>query len=79
MLFLFSYWILWPSIIYVSKIKINRQFILCVMLLYSLFKMRGLTRYQLYQYDNQIFGIKTYEERKEIFDEIYQDIMENRL
>jgi len=79
MLFLFAYWILWPSIIYVSKIKINRQFILCVMILYSIFKMRGLTRYQLYQYDNQMFGIKTYEERVEIFFEISQDILENRL
>jgi len=78
-LFIFAYWILWPSIIYVSKIKINRQLILCVMLLYSFFKMIGLTRFQLYQYDNQLFGIKTYEERKEIFDRIAYDILGNRL
>jgi len=78
MLFVFSYWILWPSIIYVSKIKINRQFIICVMLLYSFLKMIGLTRFQLYQYDNKIFGIKTYEERKEIFDRIAHNILNNK-
>jgi hypothetical protein len=79
MLFVFAYWVLWPSIVNISKIEINRYVFICVMFIYIVFKMVGMTRFQLYQYDNLILGIQTYEERKWVFDRIAQAILENRL
>ncbi len=75
LLFACAYWILWPSIIAVSELRVNRMVLIAAMMLYFNFKMVGLTKFPLYRYDNVLTGAKSYAERREIFDRYSQRIL----
>lgn len=65
LLFSFTYWIIWPSLIYVSKA--NRKLILTFILCYCMLKISVSTASILYRYDNLLFGGDTYETRISVF------------
>jgi hypothetical protein len=74
-LFIFSYWILWPTIIHISSIQTNRILIICILATYINLKMVGMTKTIMYQYDNVLFGMKSYKERKAVFDAYGEKIL----
>jgi hypothetical protein len=55
MLFVFSYWALWPGMMYVFKAKPARAFVLILILLYAILKM-SLYRQPVQTYDNILLG-----------------------
>jgi hypothetical protein len=69
-LFMFSYWILYPNLFALIKIKTNKLIIVLVAMLFFTLKVAKVNSTLFAKYDNLLFGIKGYEERKKIF-EIY--------
>jgi hypothetical protein len=63
-LFVFSYWILIPLIIETFNFVTNKLFYLFYLYLYIIIKTFGMTNTILYKYDNILWGIESYEERK---------------
>ena len=62
-LFMFAYWILWYDLVKCFSIENNRKLFLGFMFVYLLLKTVGQTNLITADYDNVLFGIKTYEER----------------
>lgn len=62
-LFIFAYWFLWNDLIKCFSIENNRKLFLAFMTLYCIMKMIGSTNMITSEYDNVIFGAKSYEER----------------
>lgn len=62
-LFIFAYWILWRDIIKCYSIENNRRLFVGFLFLYCMLKMIGHTDVITSQYDNVLFGAKSYEER----------------
>lgn len=62
-LFIFSYWIIWTDLIKCFYIKNNKYLYLAFISIYCVLKMIGTTNMITSQYDNIIFGAKSYEER----------------
>lgn len=62
-LFIFFYWILWGDIIKCFSIKSNKMFFIIFLSIYCVMKIIGMTRLITLEYDNVLFGAKSYEER----------------
>lgn len=62
-LFMFAYWILWYDLVKCFAIESNRKLFLGFMFIYLSLKTVGLSNLITAEYDNVLFGIKTYEER----------------
>ena len=62
-LFIFSYWVIWTDLIKCFYIKNNKYLYLAFISIYCVLKMIGTTNMITSQYDNIIFGAKSYEER----------------
>jgi hypothetical protein len=74
-LFIFSYWIIWPLLIDCFKNNILRWTFISAISCVILLKMHIISGNILYQYDNILTGkIKTYEERREIFDKHHENL-----
>ncbi|MEE4114821.1 MAG: EpsG family protein [Marinilabiliaceae bacterium] len=73
-LFSYSYWLLYPALLQVIKIKNNRSLVIGFIIIYSLIKIEGMTDNILYRYKNILFGKENYIERKEIFDRSYDTL-----
>lgn len=67
LLFVFSYWILWPTLFKVIILKVNKYCFLTFMFIYILLKINGITNNPLWEYDNFSWGMKSYEERSQVF------------
>jgi hypothetical protein len=74
-LFVFSYWIIWPMLISCFKNNIMKWVFISAVSCIILLKMHIISGNILYQYDNVLTGkIKTYEERRVIFDKYHKDL-----
>lgn len=62
-LFIFAYWILWRDLIKCYSIENNRKLFAGFLFAYCMLKMIGHTDVVTSQYDNILFGAKSYEER----------------
>lgn len=62
-LFIFAYWILWRDLVYCFSIENNRRLFAGFLFLYCMLKMVGHTDVVTSEYDNVLFGAKSYEER----------------
>ncbi len=62
-LFIFAYWILWRDLVYCYSIENNRRLFAGFLFLYCMLKMVGHTDIVTSEYDNVLFGAKSYEER----------------
>ena len=62
-LFIVSYWILWSDLTHAFSISNNRRLFIAFITLYCIMKMVGLTNLVTSEYDNVLFGAKSYEQR----------------
>ena len=71
LLFIFSYWILFPALCDVIRVRFNRRVFLLFLVVYSWVKVIGMTSNVLYRYDNVLWGVESYQRRAEVFDRYY--------
>jgi hypothetical protein len=71
-LFVGAYWILFPNMLKLFCKKRNKELIMLLIVAYSVLKIFFLNTGAEMRYDNLMFGIKPYEERKEVFEKIYK-------
>lgn len=62
-LFIFAYWIMWKDMTEVFSIENNRKLFMGFVCIYCALKMVGTTNLITAEYDNVLFGAKSYEER----------------
>lgn len=67
-LFTFFYWVIWPDLLKCFWYENNRRLFVFFLTVYSIFKVIGLSRFITYDYDNILFGAKSYIERYYIHD-----------
>lgn len=66
-LFIFSYWILYPNTLQLIKRPLNRQLFLTYIILLCVMKTFTAHSNIMSMYDNLLWGIRSFEERMEIF------------
>lgn len=66
-LFIYAYWILWYDIIKVFSVLNNRRLFISFVGIYCILKLTGTARYVSWQYDNILFGAKSFQERLYIY------------
>lgn len=62
-LFTFCYWILWLDLIKCFSIQNNRKLYIAFLLIYCILKIIGMTSLVTLNYDNVLWGAKSYQER----------------
>lgn len=62
-LFVFGYWVIWNDLIECFFIENNKKLFLAFISIYVVMKMVGSTNMITSEYDNVLFGAKSYEER----------------
>ncbi len=72
-LFVFGYWIIWHDIIRCFSIANNRLLFQSFIFIYCALKMIGTCNHPDYNYDNVLFGAKSYEERLYLYNKNYVD------
>lgn len=72
-LFYYSYWILWIDVIHVLYIKNNRILLSSALFLYCAFITLRNISVPAQEYDNLLFGIKSYQERVTLLRRTYQE------
>ena len=72
-LFIFAYWILWPDLLMCMNIKNNRKLFMSFVFIYCIMKMIGMTKEKILEYDNLLFGGKSYNERLYIFNKNFEE------
>lgn len=75
LLFIFSYWILYPRIYSLINLKFNKSVFLILLFCYSCMKLISLNDNIIQKYDNLLFGIESYEQRRMIFDYYSDEII----
>lgn len=73
MLFLASYWILWNDLLKCFEFRNNRYLFMSFIGLYCIFKTMTTINQPCNEYDNLLFGIKSYQERKYIFERTFEE------
>lgn len=71
-LFAGAYWILFPNMLALFRSRRSKEVIVLFIIAYSLIKTLQLNVGAEMRYDNLMFGIKSYQERKEVFEKIYK-------
>lgn len=66
-LFTYAYWILWIDLLKCFSIENNRKLFSYFIMIYCVFKIMGSTNFITAQYDNILFGAKSYDERLFIY------------
>lgn len=66
-LFVFSYWVLYPNALALIHKKSKKQLLLSFLLLLCLMKTLSYSSYVMNIYDNLLWGIRSFEERTQIF------------
>lgn len=77
LLFIFSYWILYPEILSLIKQVANKIIIVTTMIIYCALKLVIFDSSIFSKYDNLLFGIESYEERCDVFYTNMDTIMNN--
>jgi hypothetical protein len=77
LLFVFSYWILYPNLFALIKIETNKLIIVLVAVLFFSLKVAVGNTNLFTKYDNLLFGIKDYEEKKATFSKYREKILKN--
>lgn len=72
-LFSFSYWIIWAYLIDCFSYVRNKNIFIYFVSFYCLIKMWFMTQLPSLEYENLIFGIKSYQERLFIFNTTFKD------
>lgn len=62
-LFFFSYWILWGDLLRCFHFENNRKLFIGFISIYCIIRMVAMTDEPKYEYDNILFGAKSYQER----------------
>lgn len=62
-LFIFAYWIIWYDFLKCFSIENNKKLFMVFLTLYCIMKIIGMTNMKASEYDNVLFGAKSYEER----------------
>lgn len=73
-LFIFSYWIMWAYYIKCFERVNNKNLFIYFIAFYSLVKTWSMTQLPSMEYDNLLFGIKSYQERLFIFFSTFDDL-----
>lgn len=73
MLFIASYWILWKDLLRCFEFQNNRYLFMSFISLYCIFKTVTTINQPCNEYDNLLFGIKSYQERKYIFEHTFEE------
>jgi hypothetical protein len=63
-IFMFSYWIIYPNIYAVLNTKLKKMIFLCMFTVVSLVKIVQINNNIFARYDNVLWGIESYENRK---------------
>lgn len=71
LLFIFTYWALYPAFLEALQSRFQKKYATMILYIYCILKINGLTSIQLYRYDNQLWGIESYERRVKAFDHYY--------
>lgn len=66
-LFAFSYWLLYPNTLALIQKKLNRQLLLTFLILLCLLKTVSYSSHVMNMYDNLLWGIRSFEERTQLF------------
>jgi hypothetical protein len=77
-LFIFSYWILYPQLFEMVKLRMNKLVVLPVFMLFFSLKIAMGNSNLFAKYDNLLFGIKSYEERKELFETYGKELVKRK-
>ncbi|MBE6264393.1 MAG: EpsG family protein [Prevotella sp.] len=72
-LFSFGYWIIWYDLIHCFSIDNNRRLFKGFIYIYCVLKMVGMCHYADYDYDNVLFGAKSYQERLYLYNKNFQE------
>lgn len=72
-LFVFTYWILWGELIKCFAIDNNRRLFTLFLCIYCLLKTVTTINQPVDEYDNILFGAKTYQERGMIYNTTFKD------
>lgn len=72
-LFAYSYWIIWGDLIKCFSIQNNRRLFAAFVYLYCLFRISSSTQLPDFEYDNVLFGAKSYEERLYIHNKTFEE------
>ncbi len=75
LIFIFSYWILYPELLFLVKKITHKIIVLVAMITYCALKLVTMNSNILCRYDNLIFGIVSYEERADIFYDNIESIL----
>lgn len=73
-LFRYFYWLLLPSVLFVPRLISYRKYILVFYILFSFVRTISSTNLILYDYDNILTGISSYNERKNTWESLYLNI-----
>ena len=72
-LFIYAYWILWCDLIKCFYYKRNKLLFSTFVGLYCIVKTATTLNAPIHEYDNLLFGIKSYQERKYIFQKTFEE------
>lgn len=72
-LFVFSYWVLWIDIFHVLYVKNNKRLLCGVLFIYCAYILAQNTNTPCQEYDNILFGAKSYQERLKILNRTYEE------
>lgn len=72
-LFAFAYWILWGDLIKCFFYENNRRLFATFVYLYCILRIIGSTQLPDFEYDNVLFGAKSYEERLYIHNKTFEE------
>lgn len=75
LIFIFSYWIIYPELLYLIKQIVYKIIVFGTMILYCALKLIDMNSNILSRYDNVVFGIMSYEERSDNFHENMDSII----
>lgn len=73
LLFVFSYWIIWGQLIKCFAIENNRHLFTSFLCIYCLVKTMTTVNQPVDQYDNILFGAKSYQERQMIYNTTFKE------
>ena len=78
LLFVFSYWILYPNILNLFTRLNNRIIVIFTLLVYCILKLTVGNSNVFSKYDNLIFGIESFEVRQERVNENLEEVLKNQ-
>jgi hypothetical protein len=77
-LFICSYWVLYPNLFALLRIKVNKKLIIILLIVYALMKTTTKHNNIHFRYDNLAFGIQKYEERVKILQRTAPEIFDRK-